>query len=75
MISVFLSGVSWTEARFYDNHVSNLGHKTITHLAKLEQSEAEDGQWLAEKAVGGELEESEGTWNFREVILCHAPEL
>jgi len=36
---------------------------------------ADDQQWLAEKVVGGGLEESEETWNVRVVNLCCAPEL
>ena len=36
---------------------------------------ADDRQWLAEKVVGGGLEEREETWNVRVVNLCCAPEL
>lgn len=67
--------MSWTEARFYDNHVSSWGTKLPPTQASWNGQIAEDWQWLAEKVVGGELEESEETWNVRVVNLRCAPEL
>ena len=76
---------TWSVFSFQGCHGQRPGFMTTTSLiwgTKLSPTWpswnsqiAEDGQWLAEKAVWGGLEESEGTWNVREVIQCRAPEL
>lgn len=76
---------TWSVFSFQGCHGQRPGFMTIMSLiwgTKLSPTwpswnsqKLKMGSGWQKRQWGGGLEESEGTWNFREVILCHAPEL